>query len=339
MKTKNIIIFIIIQLLFTQFLFAQNNLNEEYLEKDLQIFTNFLPILESGEFDLTTLMKINDIRISDEYGNLGLGYNKTAYHLTGGYTVITTRLLLNPDNLIIKYRINISYHNINVFNVLNERLNLYYLLSHYKENRIYDYIIFELEETNEELFSEMMSCFHEYFGINGEVVIPSAISNDYSLLTDPFNEDIYGHIVGYVASVPSFRSAIERIKKEKNNDILVLIMASPNPTGRIYAIEAISNGNVNNIKKNRRYSNILNRIYKLKIPIEAGAGCIVFSITIDSNKKLTEAMNYTGFPNEDEYGDEIKSNENVYIIIIGGIIGIIGIGVGLLINRKTPHFA
>jgi hypothetical protein len=338
MKPKDIAIFIIIQSLFTQFLFAQNNLNDEYLEKDFQILINFLPILESGKFDLTALMQINDIIISNEYGDIGLGYNKKTYHLVGGYTVITTKVLLNPDNLIIKYKIKISYHNINVFNVLNKRLNLYHLLSRYKENSIYDYIIFELEETNEELFSDMMICFYEYFGIKKEISIPTAISNDYSLLTDPFNEDIYGYIVGLGASVPDFRLAIERIKKRKNKDILVLIMASPNPTGRIYAIEAISNGNVDNINNNSKYSEILNQIFKLKIPIEAGAGCITYNITIDSNRKINEAMNYINFI--DEY--ESKLNKNIYRIIIGGIIGIIGIGIGLFIYRKKwkrPHFA
>ena len=294
MKAINIAIFAIVQLFFCQFLIAQNNLNEEWLNKDVKIFTDFLSILESNEFDLTTLRQINGIRISGGYGNLGLGYNKTAYYQSGGYTAITIKMLLNPDNLIIKYKITIN-SNANAFNVLNEMLDLNRLLSHYKKSVRGNYIYFESEKTNDELFSRMMICFNEYFGINGGITIPATLSDDYFLLTDPFNNDTYGFIVGYGAIVPRFRQAIERIKEENNNDILMLIMASPNPTGRIYAIEAISDGNINNIINNRIYSYILNRIFELRIPIEVGAGCIVSNITIDSYRRINEAMRYIRF--------------------------------------------
>jgi len=141
----------------------------------------------------------------------------------------------------------------------------------------------------------MMSCFNSYFGIDSDVNIPAALLDDYLLLTDPFNEDVYGYIVGYSAAVPSYRSAIERIKKENNNEILTLIMASPNPEGRIYAIEAISSGNLDKIRNNKIYSNILSQLVELRISIQAAAGCIVYSMKIDSLKKIDDAMRYVQF--------------------------------------------
>jgi hypothetical protein len=266
-------------LFFVQSLIAQNKLNEEYLNKDRQILNNFLPVLRASEFDLTTLGQINGIEISNRYGNLGLGYNKTTYYQNGGYTALSIKMLLDPNNLIVKYKITISA-NLNVFDLLNENYNLYSVFDHYKKNIYFnsltnsDRIILELERTNNELFLRMMRSFNEYLGINKEIHIPSNLYNDYCLLTDPFNDDVYGFGVGIGADIPNSRSAIERIKSANNNDILMLIMASPN-----------------------------------------------------------EAMNYISFFNEDDE-IEIKSNEDVYrIIIVGGIIAIIGIG--LFIYKKN----
>jgi uncharacterized membrane protein len=108
-------------------------------------------------------------------------------------------------------------------------------------------------------------------------------------------------------------------------------MASPNPIGRIYAIEAISNGNVNNIRKNKIYSNIINKIIKLNIPIKAGAACFSFEMSIDSYKNINEAMNFIG--SQYDYG--IKSYKYAFKYVIGGIIIIIGIV--LIIKKKKSH--
>jgi hypothetical protein len=292
MKLINIFAFLLI--FFSQSVTAQDNLNKEWLDKDRQIFNSTLLVLEKGEFDLNTLKNLKDIKASDEDGNLGLGYKRTAYYYGGGYTAVTFKLLLDPDNNIIKHRITVS-GNLDAFNVLDKEYQLYNALKKYIKETYANRISLTSENTDSELFSKMIICFNEYFGINEKINIPKKIYSDYSALIDPFDEDVYGFIVGLGGDVPDSRSAIERIKKEKNKDILKFIMASPNPTGRIYAIEAISGGKINNIIKNKEYSYMLNKLIQLKIPIEAGSGCIVRHITIDSYEKVSEAMKYVLF--------------------------------------------
>jgi hypothetical protein len=291
LKTFNFFAFLLIFL--SQALIAQDNLNKEWLDKDRQIFNNTLPVLEKGEFDLNTLKNIKNIKISEDNGNLGLGYRRTVYYHNGGYTAVSFKLLLDPDNNIIKHRIMIS-GNLEAFNVLDKEFQLNTALNKYinRKEAFANRIELTSEKTDGELFSKMMSRFNEYFGINKKISIPENIYSDYSVLTDPFDENVYGYVVGIGASVPDGRSAIERIKKEKNKDILKLIMASPNPTGRIYAIEAISGGYPFNIFKNKEYSYMLRKLIQLKIPIEAGSGCMVTHITIDSYKKINEAMRF-----------------------------------------------
>jgi len=94
---KKLIVTVFIIIICNQFVFAQNKLNEEWLNKDIQIFNNSLPVLISGEFDINTLTQITGIRISDEYGNLGLGYNKKKFFQSGGYTSVTITTLLDPE--------------------------------------------------------------------------------------------------------------------------------------------------------------------------------------------------------------------------------------------------
>ena len=292
MKILNINIFIVLLFSFSQAVIAQNIFNEEWLNKDKQILNNFLLVLETGDFDLNTLKNINGIKISNEYGNLGLGYKKTIYYNNGGYTAITIKMLLDPNNNIIKYKITFSA-NLDVFNILDNDYHLYIVFKNYIKDINGNYITWKFEKTMDELFSRMIISFNEYFGINENIIIPNNILNDYYLLIDPFNDDIYGFNVGIAGSVPSSRLAIEKIKKVNNNyNILKLIMASPNPIGRIYAIEAISNGKINNIINDKIYSNILNKLIRLKIPIEAGSGCFVTNITIDSYEKINEAMKF-----------------------------------------------
>jgi hypothetical protein len=271
-------------------------LTKEYLDKDIQLLNNFLPVLVSGKFDINTLAQINGIMISDKYGNLGLGYNKTTYYQNGGYIAISIKMLLDKNNNIIKYRIRLN-GNIDALNLYNERFNLYSILNNYKNYKpgYPNYITYEFENINEELFNLMKHNFNVYFGVNNNIYIPNNIYNDYFLLTDPFDEGIYGFVVGIGATTPNGRVAIENIKKANNNEILMLIMASPNPIGRMYAIEAISNGNINNIRNNRIYSNILNQLIKLGIPIEVGSGCFANTITINSYSRINEAMNFIGF--------------------------------------------
>jgi len=294
MKLKTFIFFLFLVIFFSRAIPAQETLNKEWLDKDRQIFTNTMSVLEKDEFDLNTLKNIKDIKASNESENLGLGYKRTAYYHNGGYTSVVFKLLLDPDNYIIKHRITVS-GNLDAFNVLDKEFQLSIALNKYKKETYANRISLKSEKTDGELFSKMVICFNEYFGINEKINIPKNIYSDYSALIDPFDEDVYGFVVGLGGNVPDGRSAIEKIKKAKNKDILKLIMASPNPTGRIYAIEAISGGKIDNIIKNKEYSYMLNKLFQLKIPIEAGSGCIVTHITIDSYEKVTEAMKYVLF--------------------------------------------
>jgi len=290
-KLINFYLFVFLLLILTQAVTAQDNLNKEWLDKDREIFKNTLPVLAKDDFDLDTLKNIKGIKVSSGNGNLGLGYKKTAYYHSGGYTSVSFKILLDPENKIIKHRISVS-GNLEAFNVLDKEYNLFAALKNYNKEQYAGRISLESERTDDGLFSKMITCFNEYFGINEKIIIPDSIFKEYSILIDPFDEDVYGYAVGLGGGVPRSRSAIEKIKLLKNKNILKLIMASPNPTGRMYAIEAISGGKIDNINKNKEYSDILNKLFKLKIPITAGSGCIITDITIDSYKKADDAMKY-----------------------------------------------
>jgi hypothetical protein len=291
---NKITIFIYLLLFLTQSLASQSDLNKDWLNKDLKIFKNILHLLETDEINLYTIEQIEGILVSEGYiyGNLGLGYRVQTFVKPGGYSRFTIRILLDQNNIIIKHRITITTYTF-VMEDIEQEINILPILSQFNTEIIdRDHIRLVLENIKEEQYLIMQNIFFNYFGVSGNIQIPYNLYNDYLLLMDPFNEDYYGFISGSRHIVPRSRIAIENIKNENNYDLLMLIMASPNPTARIYAIETISNGNIENIIDYDIYLDIINKLIKLRIPIRAVWSSRVITITIDSIESINTAMNY-----------------------------------------------
>ena len=96
---------------------------------------------------------------------------------------------------------------------------------------------------------------------------------------------IYGYKIGFDSIIPPERKAITKILETNDITILFSIIASPNPEGRIYAIESIFLNYLNE-DNNEIIKKLVNKISYLKLDVFVGAGCVIHNEMIDSDEKI-----------------------------------------------------
>ncbi len=76
-------------------------------------------------------------------------------------------------------------------------------------------------------------------GEAGETAVPKHFRSDFESLSDPLNHLVFGRACGIAATPPPGRQEIERLVADGRADILRLLLRSPNPEGRVYAVEGL----------------------------------------------------------------------------------------------------
>lgn len=251
-------------------IFAKDKINNEWLNTDRVM-------LSKSNYLLTTDLKsIKDITNYNYYltnpnEDKALGLNYRIIHLLkpGGYSRINVCALIDHDGNIAMYEVRIFSDEL-VWNILAKE---------YKYGAINNIHITEsglsYTHRNNQSFKIFDSGFKTYFGKFNNVEIPEIIKNEYEFLTNPMSEYDYGYICYFAGSKPEARIAIEKIIKYGNTKILENILTSCNPEGRFYAIEALFAGHIDSIKSSNRYSDILDKIARLRVPVTQCSGCII----------------------------------------------------------------
>jgi hypothetical protein len=265
-------------------IYQKNKLNKNWMEKDRRLIKEIAFLLNQNNIDYTNIFL-------DGYGEtpfingkkLGLGYTLDRFNHYGGYMNVNILVLADSFGNIIKNKI-IIYGNKRVAKILDKEYNLSYfnnmVVNNYGDKTYYFYT-----NINENDYAYFIEKFMEYFDINNNVVIPIEIENDYKKLTDPFSNNVYGYKIGFDSIIPPERKAITKILETNDINILFSIIASPNPEGRIYAIESIFLNYLNE-DNNEIIKKLVNKISYLKVDVFVGAGCVIHNEMIDSDEKI-----------------------------------------------------
>jgi len=280
-----IIILIIITFIIIFFNFKINEnfeVNREWINKDEIMMDEILPLLYEMP-NVNNLMEnynfINRIHPMHKR-ELGLGYSIINLERYGGYTSIFITVLvdenINSFDSIITIRINNDI--IKLFENKFSKSSIQNSEVYYGKNYLYHII----KHKDMDLYEAFINNFNEYFQINKNIYIPDEIKNEYRLMTEPFNENVFGYRIGFDGIIPRERIALNKILELNDKNILLGIIASPNPEGRLYAIEGLSKNNINNIINDEEYLNILNKIIELNCRIRVGRYCVISFIDINS---------------------------------------------------------
>jgi len=201
--------------------------------------------------------------------NLGLNYRLA--HLktnNNGYATVRLILLVNNKDEIAMFKISIDTDNEAAWNILSGEFNY-----SSQKNAVVSRFGLNCITMVEKGYSKFESDFAAYLGKPNTVRIPAKIQEEYELLRNPLNDLVYGAICSAGAVKPHGRVAIEKIMKYGNVKVIENILRSANPEGRIYAIQALFAKNVKSLKSKNRYSDTIDRILKLGIPVNTCFGC------------------------------------------------------------------
>jgi hypothetical protein len=77
------------------------------------------------------------------------------------------------------------------------------------------------------------------YGPRGDVQVPAALRTTFDLLDAALSDLPYGRMCGEDASPPPGREALEALVKARAAALLRALLRSPNPEGRVYAVEGL----------------------------------------------------------------------------------------------------
>jgi len=256
-------------------IFYNFKINREWLNKDEIMMDEILPLLYEMP-NINNLMENYNFknRIHPMYKReLGLGYSVINLERYGGYTSIFITVLVDENIL--------SFDSIITIRINKRIIKLFekkYSISSIQNSEVYygeNYSYHIIKHKDMDLYEAFINNFSEYFQINKNIYIPDEIKNEYRLLTEPLNGNVFGYRIGFDGIIPRERIALNKILESNDNNILMGIIASPNPEGRLYAIEGLSKNNINNIINDKEYLNILNKTIELNCPVRVGRYCVI----------------------------------------------------------------
>jgi len=272
-------------------IFSNFKINREWLCKDEIMLEEILPLLYEKP-NINNLMENYNSKNRIHPMNkreLGLGYSIINLDFYGGYTSIFITSLVDENihsfDSIITIRINKR-----IIKLIEEKYNI----SNIQNSEVYyegKYSYHIINHKDMDLYEAFINNFNEYFQINKNINIPDEIKNEYRLMTEPFNTNVFGYRIGFNGIIPRERIALNKILELNDKNILMGIIASPNPEGRLYAIEGLSKNNINNIINDKEYLNILNKIIELNCRIRVGRYCVISYIEINSIDDIQNLFN------------------------------------------------
>ena len=270
----------------TTIIYAKDKINNEWLNIDRLMLSKSKNLLTT---DLKSMKEITNYNYyqTDQNENKNLGLNYKIIHLLkpAGYSSINLSAVIDHDQNIIMYEVRIS----------SDELVWNKLLKEYEFSAIKNVHItksgLSYTKRNDQLFADFTNTFMNYFGRTSTVTVPETVKDEYVFLTNPLSDYDYGYKCYFSGSKPEAKLAIEKIVKYGNTKIIEQILTASNPEGRFYAIEALFTGNIDLIKSKNRYSDILEKIANLKIPVSKCSGCLVYNEEIKDVESISKIIN------------------------------------------------
>jgi hypothetical protein len=128
----------------------------------------------------------------------------------------------------------------------------------------------------------------EAFGPRGTPDVPQSLRAAFDLLDDPLADLTYGRMCYEDGSPPAGREAVERVAKARAAPSLRALLRSPNPEGRVYAVEALERLAKDGVVLADVDRRAIDVIRSSASPIRCCAGCTVFDATAASALRASE---------------------------------------------------
>jgi hypothetical protein len=271
-------------------IYFNSKLNKEWIKKDEIMIKEILPILYKMP-DMDSLLNVynfNDwIYYKPIKKELGLGYLITNFVRYGAYTTIYVYVLRDENNIAINSIININGNKraMKLYDKMFELANIQEPEFYYGDRNTG--IIYKC--VNTDLYEKYINDYRDYFQINNNIYIPDEIKNEYELLC---NARIYGYKTGFDGElIPEERKAFKKILETNNKNILFAIISSPNPEGRMYAIEGLFNNRINDIINENEYEDILEKMAALNCQVRIGWYDVIEYKNINSREDIYNLIN------------------------------------------------
>jgi hypothetical protein len=259
---------------------------KEWIDKSIIMIDEILPVF----YEMTSIDSLlNDYNFNYPIfvlrgykSELGLGYTIISLERREALTEVYVSILSDKDNNIINYNINIKGRRNYIMKILDKKFKL----SKIKGAKFTYYTnetILRIKHRNKKLYEIYIDDYYNYFQISKDIIIPKEIKSDYETL---MKGGIYGHEIGFGNVTLKERKAINKIMELNDKNILLAIIASPYPEGRIYAIEGLFKDRIDDIMNENEYTDILNKIAALNCEVTVGRGCVISTQEINSLESI-----------------------------------------------------
>lgn len=267
----NIIIILIVYPVYAE------KMNSQWISVD---YNNYINLHEALKYKDNFNVFISKLINTDIRNNESIGFNskRIIFSQHGGYYSHWFSLL-TYKNSTAQLKVHILPNDYRYFSFVSNKAKNNNINIVFNKHTTTDGMEYVYNYSNENILHSFHNELTAELGSPINVILNVTTKKYYDNIINPLNIFHYGYICYEHAAKPYGREAIEHIVNDKSiNSIHVLlnIMKSGNPEGRIYAIEYLH-------KYNKSLSNsdkiIINKIVDLNIPIHSCNGCIVSKTT------------------------------------------------------------
>ncbi|MBN1260938.1 MAG: hypothetical protein JXB35_09685 [Anaerolineae bacterium] len=249
--------------------FKQSGIKSEWLHKDKTVLAQIKTALPFDEQSLTDLPAIWNLTATGAHRDLGFGGRLHSARLPGGYTSITITLVSFENAIVAAAVRQQTWNNPEVLPLLEESWGG---LVHREEKELcYAYRNPRAQMCLREAIHQALGCW--------EADTPAELQPAYATLMDPLESYEFGTYCGVASVPPKGRVAIEDLKQRQAWDLIRAVLRSPNPEGRVYAIETLlaleQAGNALSPQDQRAIEALL----AMEIPVSVCGGCFTFQKT------------------------------------------------------------
>lgn len=242
-------------------------LNKNWIQKDIANFDEVLSFIEKEEFSHSSILNLMNKKIESE--KLGFNLIKSNSKIPGGYLSIYISYIYYED---LPCELRISFYK-DYFVKIEKDLPGKQVRK-LKKKFIFDgnYYVFSIK--NNDNYQKYYEYKQKQIGDTCKLDLPFKYQEYYDYLTSPFNEFSYGYIIGIAPMVPDGRIAMEKLLELKDENIFINIIKSDNPVGRMYGMEGLLR--LDNSSKNIDIVNeVFEKLIEDEISYKSQGGCIV----------------------------------------------------------------
>jgi hypothetical protein len=270
-----------------EFFLYKEWLNKELASKDETMIEEIYPLLLGIPTIDQLLNNYNFDNEKEQYRKreLGLGYSRTNFRRRGAYTTIYASILTDKNNNSIESVISIGGEK-DIIKILDKKFKLSKIkksnIDYWTKNT---YIDFRYRDKN--LYKIFENDYAQYFQINNRIHIPHKIKTEYEIL---FNAGMYRYR-GDLYGNNQEREALKKIIEMNDKKILLAILSSHSPGGRMYAIEGLFWNRISDILNENEYTDIFNKIIALNIDVFITYGDVIANKWIKSIEDIYKIIN------------------------------------------------